>query len=100
MSLLAVAPNHSTTYDRLKRCSRDAGTSGSAASGKEFRMHQHPTLEPPLVTPGGVLFLRGYAASLWVHRGQLVARCGSGPHAPEARFARGARTRIRPVVVL
>jgi CRISPR-associated protein Cas1 len=63
-------------------------------------MQTHPTLEPPVVTAGGLLFLRGYAASLRVHRGQLVARCGAGPNAPESRFSRGSRRRIRRVVIL
>jgi CRISPR-associated endonuclease Cas1 len=63
-------------------------------------MHEHPSVRPPEVTPDGVLFLRGYAASLRVNRGHLVARCGAGPDAPEARFARGSRKRIRRVVIL
>jgi CRISPR-associated endonuclease Cas1 len=63
-------------------------------------MQAHDSPVVPSVTPSGLLFLRGFASSLWVHRGHLVARAGSGNRAGEARFSRGSRQRIRRVVIL
>lgn len=62
-------------------------------------MQADDNASPPALTPTGVLFLRGYAASLCVNRGQLVARSGSGTRLTETRFARGSRERVRRVVI-
>lgn len=63
-------------------------------------MQAHDNAAPPELTSTGLLFLRGYAASLHVNRGHLVARTGSGSRTTETRFARGSRQRVRRVVIL
>lgn len=47
----------------------------------------------------GVLFVSGFATSLRVERGHLVARSGEGRDIREGRFSRVSRPRIRRVVI-
>jgi len=62
-------------------------------------MQSHDSSAPLVPSPTGLLFVSGYAASLFVNRGHLVVRSGSGLRAVETRFSRGSRQRIRRVVV-
>jgi hypothetical protein len=51
------------------------------------------------VSPGGILFVSGFATSLRVERGALVVRTGSGRSVREGVFARVQRPRLRRLLV-